>query len=246
MWWNRLARKNPYWAILTSLPDIDAPPDLDSFFRSGLMAVDREIEYLDKYNLCPHRKRAVDFGCGLGRLTRGLAEHFDSVIGVDISEEMIRLAKAHNAHPERVDFVHNIAPDLAVFPDEYFNFIYSDITLQHIHPEVAKCYIVEFIRILKPRGVASFQVPASIPPEPVEKLKFSTWPPTLLRRLLRYFSKRTEMLQRLYKPYMPMYSIPKDEVELLVMQNGGCVLGVHDNFSAGPAIESYHYWISRH
>ena len=40
------------------------------------------------------RRSALDFGCGIGRLSQALAEHFDQVYGVDISPKMIELARA--------------------------------------------------------------------------------------------------------------------------------------------------------
>ncbi|HYA64945.1 MAG TPA: class I SAM-dependent methyltransferase, partial [Candidatus Sulfotelmatobacter sp.] len=39
-------------------------------------------------------KRALDFGCGTGRSTRFLQELGFSAIGVDISEDMLRIARA--------------------------------------------------------------------------------------------------------------------------------------------------------
>ena len=38
-------------------------------------------------------KKAIDFGCGTGRSTRFLKKHGFSVVGIDISEEMINIAK---------------------------------------------------------------------------------------------------------------------------------------------------------
>ena len=38
--------------------------------------------------------RALDFGCGVGRLTQALARRFDTVVGVDVSPQMVRLANS--------------------------------------------------------------------------------------------------------------------------------------------------------
>src|SRR3954468_14981274 len=37
----------------------------------------------------------LEIGCGVGRLTRVLAEQFDSVHSLDVSDEMIAQARAH-------------------------------------------------------------------------------------------------------------------------------------------------------
>lgn len=44
--------------------------------------------------LSPGRRRALDLGCGPGKLAIGLAERFDEVVAIDPSEEMIATAKA--------------------------------------------------------------------------------------------------------------------------------------------------------
>jgi hypothetical protein len=54
----------------------------------------------------------------------------------------------------------NARPDLAVLPSLSFDFIYSDIALQHIPPDQSRAYIAEFMRVLKPGGLAVFQLTA--------------------------------------------------------------------------------------
>lgn len=103
-------------------------------------------------------QRALDFGCGVGRLTQALAQHVDEVDGVDISPSMVAHAQQLNRWPHKCRYHVNCRSDLQVFPDDHFDFIYSSITLQHIEPSFAKLYIREFIRVLRPKGVAVFQV----------------------------------------------------------------------------------------
>ena len=52
-------------------------------------------------SISPGRQQAVDVGCGNGQLTLQLAEHFDSVIGVDPSQDQLKNAAAH----ERVTYL---------------------------------------------------------------------------------------------------------------------------------------------
>ena len=117
------------------------------------------------------RGRALDFGCGVGRLTQALAEHFDSCDGVDLAASMIERARELNENGERVRFHHNDAPDLRLFGDGSFDFILSLIALQHMEPELMRGYLREFLRVLRPGGVAFFNVPErlvlaeELPPE---------------------------------------------------------------------------------
>src|SRR4051812_46865197 len=89
--------------------------------------------------------RALDFGCGVGRLTQALARHFTHVTGIDISEQMLDLARQYNRHGERVEYALNTRPDLSQWPDHTFDFVYSIITLQHMEPVYARRYIAEFV-----------------------------------------------------------------------------------------------------
>lgn len=60
--------------------------------------------------ITPRRGTAVDVGCGTGRLTGLLAEHFTHVIGVDPGEDQL----AHAAPADGIDCVHGTAEDLPV------------------------------------------------------------------------------------------------------------------------------------
>src|ERR1039458_7336986 len=77
-------------------------------------------------------RRALEIGCGPGRLMLPMSAHFGEIHGVDISAEMA--AKAQEAlrgvpHAH----VHVTTGDgLGMFPDESFDFIYSYIVFQHI------------------------------------------------------------------------------------------------------------------
>jgi ubiquinone/menaquinone biosynthesis C-methylase UbiE len=81
-------------------------------------------------DLLPERgRRAVDLGCGSGRLTVALAERFDRVIGIDISEPLIAIARLKRSRPN----VEYRVEDLRSFQDaEGFDLIFSSTTLHHV------------------------------------------------------------------------------------------------------------------
>ena len=133
--------------------------DLDEFFATGRAKVDDVLRMLADRGIAIEMGRALDFGCGVGRLTRALAEHFDSCDGVDLAASMIERARELNEDGERVRFHHNDAPDLRLFGDGSFDFILSLIVLQHMEPELMRGYMREFVRVLRPGGVAFFNVP---------------------------------------------------------------------------------------
>jgi SAM-dependent methyltransferase len=106
--------------------------------------------------------RALDFGCGVGRLTQALAGKFSECDGVDIAPSMIARANELNRFGNRCRYHVNDRNDLALFGDDVFDLIYSDIVLQHIPPEFGAAYIRDFTGVLAPGGVLVFQIPSHV------------------------------------------------------------------------------------
>ena len=75
---------------------------------------------------------ALDFGCGVGRLTRALGTRFEQAVGVDISEAMVAQATPAERAVPACEFRVNTAFDLTQFETGSFDFVYSSIVLQHL------------------------------------------------------------------------------------------------------------------
>lgn len=158
--WTRLGETDPLWAVL-SLPELRYNNwDVEDFFRTADTEIGETWQYLTELGVSTSGASCLDFGCGVGQSARALSAHYPEYDGVDISEPMLKLARAYNDSPH-IRFHHNQSDDLALFGDDTFDFIYSRFVLQHIPPESSARYISEFIRVLKPGGTALFQVPAS-------------------------------------------------------------------------------------
>jgi SAM-dependent methyltransferase len=99
---------------------------------------------------------ALDFGCGVGRLTQPLARRFASCVGVDISRQMIERADSLNQYSHCRYVVHSDTE--LPFPAESFSFVYSNIVLQHVPRRFAEQYLREFVRVLARGGVLVFGV----------------------------------------------------------------------------------------
>ncbi len=160
--WEEWARADPLWAILSEPSLKGGNWDLVEFFKSGEQNIQAVLAELAERGLTPKFGRCLDFGCGVGRLTQALANVFDRCDGVDISTTMVELARQYNKHGDRCHYHVNLEPDLALFPDESFDFVYSTIVLQHNPPENAARYIQEFCRLLAPGGVAAFDMTTSL------------------------------------------------------------------------------------
>jgi ubiquinone/menaquinone biosynthesis C-methylase UbiE len=97
------------------------------------------------------------------------------VHGVDVSDEMIRLGKTRLKSLGNVHLYHNNGSDLSMFPDNFFDFVFSFIVFQHIpEKEVIVNYIKETYRVLKPNGIIKFQVQGYLGEEYL-KTKKDTW-----------------------------------------------------------------------
>jgi SAM-dependent methyltransferase len=163
--WNQLATKDAFQAVLTRSTASRERWDPDAFFRTGVDEVEFTLHRLGTLDATPPAVRALDFGCGLGRVTQALCRHFQRVDGVDIAAAMIERARSFNRFPDRCTYHLNETDDLRLFDDATFEFVYSNITLQHIQPQYSRRYIEEFLRVLKPGCVAVFQLPSDPRPD---------------------------------------------------------------------------------
>jgi SAM-dependent methyltransferase len=158
--WDAHAERDPLWAVLSDAGKEERKWDVRRFFQTGVNEVALVFYQLESQGIEVSCGSALDFGCGVGRLTQALAQRFEKVVGVDVSPRMVDTAASLNRFPDHASYVWNDAPHLKTFNDRFFDFIYTNIVLQHIMPDVAVGYLREFLRILKPAGVLVFQLPS--------------------------------------------------------------------------------------
>ena len=234
--WDALGRGDPLWAILTDPSKKGNRWRLDEFFETGVREIDALFEYIGALGVENRKARALDFGCGVGRLTQALARDFDRVDGVDIAPSMIARAREYNRRGDRCHFHVNDSSDLRLFDDDTFDLIYSNITLQHIPPPHAAGYLGELVRVLAPGGLLIFQIPAGVDAararHPKERLKRMLPAPALTF----YYA----VTQR-WRSDMTMHPIVREEVVGLLEGEGARVVDVSPDASAGEGWISYRY-----
>ena len=150
--WNRRADEDANYYVAFGRRDQED----EEFFWSAADVVRRLQGDLKRLHA---RGSALEIGCGPGRLMRPLSRHFAEIHGVDVSDEMVRLARDRlRAAPNA--FAHATSgADLAMFPDEKFDFVYSYAVFQHIPSrDVVFHYLREARRVLKTGGVLVCQV----------------------------------------------------------------------------------------
>lgn len=157
--WNRYGDIDPYFGVLRHdrfhrdrLDDVA----IAEFFQSGEAHVDWLLRAIrDGVDEAFAPRRVLDFGCGVGRLLIPLARVSGRVVGVDISEGMLREAR-HNCASRGV-----VNVDLALSDDGLsgvegtFDLIHSWIVFQHILPRRGMLIFQELFRRLDRGGVGA-------------------------------------------------------------------------------------------
>jgi SAM-dependent methyltransferase len=207
--WERLARRDPYWAVLTAADKRGGRWDLDEFFASGVAEIDAVLQRAADRGLGPPRRRALDFGCGAGRLTQALAARFERCDGVDVSDAMVQLARSHNRFGARCVYHQNAAPDLSLFADGSFDFVYTTLVLQHMVPRLSLGYVRELVRILEPGGLLVFQLPSG--------RSTTTAPSTATRTSSRRPLPATAFAASIAVRSAPTRMMPREELNLEIL-----------------------------
>jgi len=144
----------------------------EEFFATGVELAQGLARELKRLQTSSSGWRALEIGCGLGRLMRPLAPRFAEIHGVDVSDEMLRRA-AENLRDTANAHLHlTSGADLAMFSDGFFDLIYSYAVFQHIPSrEVVLQYLREARRVMREDAILRFQVNGL--PETVAR--YDTW-----------------------------------------------------------------------
>jgi SAM-dependent methyltransferase len=222
--WEEMATLDPLWAILSDPEKRSGKWPLEEFFRTGQEEIARLMEQSQKLKLPRSRQRAIDFGCGVGRLTRALSEYFSECHGVDISGSMVETARRLNP---RCQF--RQGSSLESFPNACADFIYSTLVLQH-QPDQASVVriLVDMLRVLGPGGLLVFQIPLHVPWRNRLQLRRRAY------RVLRGLGlPHTFLYQRLNLNPIRMIALPRPEIENIVVRGGARVLRVDESGELG-------------
>ena len=161
--------------------------------------------------------------------------NFEECVGFDISETMIAKAKELNAAYPQCKFVS------ATDPDNHFDLIYSNIVLQHLPSvEMIERTIAEFMRILKPGGLAVFQLLSFVP------LRYRLQPTRRLYGLLRTLGLRHNLLyNRLGLTPIRSNFLPEKRVVQLVANLSGKCLAIERSVIRETSVRSATYMVTK-
>ena len=237
--WEDMGTLDPYWAILSEPNKRDGRWQLAEFFATGEAEISQLMYQAGQLGFPLRRDRALEFGCGVGRLTRALTRYFGQVTGIDISEPMVSKAMALDSSA-RCAFVLSDSPVLP-FRSNSFDLVLSAIVLQHVpEPRTIRSYITEFSRVLKPGGLIAFQLPSYVPVRRrlQARRRLYAW--------LRIAGISEEVLyNRLRLHPIPMNFLSEHEVHKLLERNQCRVLLTVRDGRAGAHIQSRTYYATK-
>jgi SAM-dependent methyltransferase len=213
--WTRLGAEDPLWAVHVAPDKRGGRWGVEEFLELGRQDVARSREVLTRLGLPTSWDRVLDFGCGAGRLSQALAEHAREVVGLDVAPPMLAKARSLDRTGGRCSFVLSEDSDLRTFPDDSFDLVYTERVLQHLPRPVLENYLAEFVRVLRPGGVALLHCTT----RPMWSPRGIVWrfaPGPLVR-----WAQRT-LLD--YPAPMRMTGVPEDRVAAVIGAAGGAVL----------------------
>ncbi|MDR2194183.1 MAG: class I SAM-dependent methyltransferase [Treponema sp.] len=166
--WSNYGKDEAYWSVLTHsmfLRENLTNDAIETFYASGkdtMRQIEATLRRCGEWERL-NRNACMEYGCGVGRVTIQLANIFEQVTGLDISQGHLELARQHinallikNINVQKIDRLE----DIARLPK--YDFIFTVIVLQHNPPPIIAILIESFFKLLKKDGIVIFQVPVQI------------------------------------------------------------------------------------
>lgn len=161
--WKDIGQSDPYFGVLTHPEYRSEQLDEEAkgqFFASGKHHVDRIIKVFSR--VFPKRKmefkNVLDFGCGTGRVSLALADHWEHVVGVDISPGMIKEAEQNRVRLGVKNANFQLIEGNRDFLDQKFDFVHSVMVFQHIHPRDGMEILDYLLEQMSDRGRGYFNL----------------------------------------------------------------------------------------
>jgi 2-polyprenyl-3-methyl-5-hydroxy-6-metoxy-1,4-benzoquinol methylase len=219
--WEEFGKREPHWSVVVAeqYQQSNIEANKDEFYRTGEQHLAQLFGSLER-NHVQHRgfKTCLDYGCGVGRITRHLAERFEKVFAYDISLSHLQCAEDYltKENVSNVAFRHlQRVADIQTLPN--VDLAYSMLVLQHNPPPVIAFIIEALIRSLNPGGVAFFQVPTY--------------------RRGYAFSLAEYLAEDAARGGMEMHVLPQSRVFEIAQRAGGRVLEVIDDTWTGLRVK---------
>lgn len=118
-----------------------------------------QVRFVDHCIDKSNRSSLLEVGCAIGELTKALSGYFDHTVGIDLDEEMIKIAQAQNHTGIDFQFVDMRDVDTAFSPNSFNCIVCFGNTLVHLPSEKE---ILDFLKssknLLKESGKLFLQI----------------------------------------------------------------------------------------
>ncbi|MFN0314292.1 MAG: class I SAM-dependent methyltransferase [Burkholderiales bacterium] len=226
--WEKFGKNDPYFGVLThdkfrkiNLTD----ENKEEFFRSGFNHIDNVLEKIRRHiDQTFTIKKALDFGCGVGRLVIPLANVALEVTGVDVSDSMLNEAKKNCEARSLKNVVLVKSDDNLSLSNDKYDFIHSFIVFQHIPVTRGERIFENLIAHLESDGICV--------------VHFTYAKTSTIRKIIQFMKKyvplSSEILnlimgQRVFAPQMQMNAYDVNRL-FLTMQKAN-VFGCYSEFT---------------
>jgi 2-polyprenyl-3-methyl-5-hydroxy-6-metoxy-1,4-benzoquinol methylase len=217
--WERYGSADPYYGVVSHprFREASKPgPEREEFFQSGESYISSVLAIAHALFPAFAPRRAVDYGCGVGRLVIPLARRVSQVVGVDISESMLAEARRNcsEAGLANVDFA--LADDGLSRLQGEFDFIHSYIVFQHVPVKRGLRIFRGLLDRLTDGGVGIVQFTYANANKSARRGTY------LLRKWVPGAHSLLEILRgRPPGPHMQLNSYPLDKL-MAMLQESGC------------------------
>lgn len=157
--WETIGATDPYFGVLTDARyrrrELDEQA-LIEFFRSGEAHLETVADAVRRvFGVELGGDRALDVGCGVGRVVVALARRFQGVVGTDVSLSMLAEAR-RNCDRAQVGNVELLEADDALSRvSGTFDFVHSFIVFQHIPVARGEAVTRRLVALLRPEGIGA-------------------------------------------------------------------------------------------
>lgn len=231
--WERFGRTDAYFGVFTS-PDFRGELDeirRERFFGSGRAEVGRALAWVRAAHPDWAGTTALDYGCGVGRLSLPLAAEFERVLSVDVSPSMLELTRANASAAGLENLECHPAHALAALAGRY-DLALSRIVFQHIPRRQGERTFATLVRGLRPGGVGTVHVAVAPPHRGA----------ALYSGAIRYLPFAAEAINLVKRrppdyPTLQMYSYRLDRLAAILAAHG--ITGWRADWEPGDGRRAY-------
>jgi ubiquinone/menaquinone biosynthesis C-methylase UbiE len=152
--WRQLAKVDPFYVIATR-PGKEGNWEREDFYATGRS--DWEDFRRHWIHYWPELGgTCLEIGCGAGRVTHALAKSFERVVAIDVSADMLALAR--EVVPPNVELRQVSGAEIPL-EDRSVDGVFTCHVLQHLEGlDVVEAYLKEARRVLRPGGTTMVQL----------------------------------------------------------------------------------------